>query len=138
MENNEVAVSSEAAAEISIEYYGEAREEAENMRTVLAQSSAQVNDVRERDVDDLDLAVAEIIITVVATAAAKTAVSIALAYFEDYIRQQIEAGKKLPDGQVVIEKDNETVARVPFSFGTTRLEMLATFSKNLRAAIDKI
>lgn len=138
MENNETAVSREATAEISIEYYGAAREEAENMRTVLAQSSAHVNDVRECDVDDLDLAVAEIIITVVATAAAKTAVSIALVYLEDYIRQQIEAGKNVPDGQVVIEKDNETVGRVPFSFGTNRLEMMATFAKNLRAAIDKI
>jgi hypothetical protein len=35
-------------------------------------------------------------------------------------------------------EDGETVDRIPFSFGTVGLEMVAAFSKNLRAAIDKI
>jgi len=130
----------DAPALISIEYYGEAREEAEQLRSVLAQSHAQVTEVRQRDKDDVDMAVAEIIITIVVTAAAKAVASIALEHLETYIRQRIEEGKRLPDGQVVIKRreDGKTVDRIPFSFGTMGLEMVAEFTKNLRSAIDKI
>jgi hypothetical protein len=66
--------------------------------------------------------------------------SIALEHLETYIRQRIEEGKRLPDGQVVIKRreDGKTVDRIPFSFGTMGLEMVAEFTKNLRSAIDKI
>jgi len=140
MENNQTAApGSEAPLAISIEYYGEAREEAEQIRSELAQSPAQLADVRECDSEEVDLAVAEIIITIIVTAAAKAAASTALGYLEKYIRRRIEEGKSLPDGQVVIKtKAGETVDRIPFSVGTMGLEMVAEFSKNLRSAIDKI
>lgn len=138
MESNQMAA--EARARISIEYYGEAKDEAEQFRSALAQSHAHITDVRRRDPDDVDMAVTEIIITIVVTAAAKAVASTALEYLEIYIRKQIEEGKKPPDVQVVIkrEEDGKTVDRIPVSFGTMGLEMLAAFSKNLRGAIDKI
>ena len=140
MENKQtVAPGGDAPVTISIEYYGEAREEAEQIRSELAQSPAQLTDVRECEPEEVDMAVAEIIITIIVTAAAKAAASTALGYLEKYIRQRIEEGKSLPDGQVVIKrKDGETVERISYSFGTTGLEMVAEFSKNLRTAIDKI
>ena len=140
MQNNQTATpAGDAPILISIEYYGEAREEAEQIRSELAQSPAQLTDVRECDPEEADLAVAEIIITIIVTAAAKAAASTALGYFEAYIRRRIEEGKNLPDGQLVIKrKEGDTVDRIPFSSRTMGLEMVAEFSKNLRSAIDKI
>src|SRR5687768_14352885 len=105
MVSNQMAGSGgDAPAIISIEYYGEAREEAEQLRSALASSQAQVTDVRECEAEQVDMAVAEIVITIVVAAAAKAVASTVLEYLENYIRQRIADGKSLPDGQVVIKR----------------------------------
>lgn len=129
----------DASAVISIEYYGDARDDAERLRSELEQSPAEVTGVSESGSGQVDMVAAEIIITIVVAAAAKAVASTALGYLEDYVREQIELKKSTPDIQVVIKReDGKTMDRVPFSFGTMGLEMVAAFSKNLRGAIDKI
>ncbi len=141
MENNQTASTGGVAAPvISIAFYGNAGEDAEQLREALAQSPAEVMGVSERGRGEVDMAAAEIVITIVATAAAKAVASVALGYVEAYVRRKIEERKGGPDLQLVLKRgeDGKTVDRIPFSFGTMGLEALASFSKNIRGAIEKI
>lgn len=141
MENNQaLAPGGDAPAVISIEYFGRAADDAERLRAALDQGPLRVTEVRERGAGQVHMGAAEIVITVVVAAAAKAVASTALAHLEDYIRRQIEAKKSPPDLVAVVKRkdDGKTIDRVPFSFGTMGLEMVAAFSKNLRGALDKL
>lgn len=140
MQNREDKLRESEALSISLAYRGQsAKADAEQMHDKLQASGLAVEPLSEIGRGRADLGAAEIIITIMVTAAAKAVITTALKYVEDYIRERTARGGGDLNLQVVLQEPSAQPAkRFPFSFRRATVETVTAFSESIREAILKL
>lgn len=141
MENLELETKQQNdSGSLTVAYRGaDAKGEAERLHSSLKSLGAVAEPLSEIKQDDARLGVAEIIITIVVTAAAKAVITTGLKYLEEYLSEYAEKAGTYTKFQAVVKKAGaSTVKRIPFSLRGATVETVKTFSENIRQAISKL
>ena len=125
---------------IAVAFQGsDAKEEAERIHLELQTSGLAVEPLAEVGQDEARLGAAEIIITIVVTAAAKAVLTTSLKYLEEYLRSRVEGGGANVNVQLVVKApEKPRPHRFLLNLRQASGQTVIAFCENIRQAVAKL
>jgi hypothetical protein len=125
---------------IIVAFSGEnAKMDASELYTKFVEDLApHVDDIKSIQNKGGTLGAAEIVLTLLATAAAKSVASVALRHLREYLKERIESGKRDLKLQVILKKQQQSSHRKGLWLKTASLETVDAFCAQLEGILQSI
>ena len=124
---------------LKIEYKGnDAAADAAALWTALKRQGLAVDAPRNGTSTAGELGIAEIILTVVLTGAAKASAKVVIKYLREYLTTQLEAADSALRVRVDLSKDDGSTKKLPFLTKKMTLETIDVFCANIEKAVEAL